>query len=101
MRQKMHDGHPNRSELFDLKHDSGGMVDIEFMVQYLVLAHGHWYAPLLDNRGNIELLRRAGQAGLMSEAEARTVGDTYAAVVFLLQHHLAETNKTVAAKEIW
>ena len=77
MRQKMHDGHPNRSGLFDLKHDSGGMVDIEFMVQYLVLAHGHWYAPLLDNRGNIELLRRAGQAGLMSEAEARTVGDAY------------------------
>ncbi|MDO5055892.1 MAG: bifunctional [glutamate--ammonia ligase]-adenylyl-L-tyrosine phosphorylase/[glutamate--ammonia-ligase] adenylyltransferase [Lautropia sp.] len=77
MRQKMHEGHPNKSGLFDLKHDAGGMVDIEFMVQYLVLAFGHWFAPLLDNRGNIELLRRAGQAGLMSEAQARTVGDAY------------------------
>jgi len=32
------DGHPNPSALFDLKHDPGGMVDIEFAVQYLVLA---------------------------------------------------------------
>ena len=30
---------PNRSGLFDLKHDRGGMIDIEFSVQYLVLAH--------------------------------------------------------------
>ena len=37
----MLDGHPNRSALFDLKHDRGGMVDIEFIVQYLVLAHAH------------------------------------------------------------
>jgi [glutamine synthetase] adenylyltransferase / [glutamine synthetase]-adenylyl-L-tyrosine phosphorylase len=41
MRQKMHDGHPNRSALFDLKHDRGGMVDIEFIVQTLVLLHSH------------------------------------------------------------
>src|SRR5512146_1691405 len=39
MRRKMHDGHPNRSGLFDIKHDPGGMVDVEFIVQYLVLAH--------------------------------------------------------------
>src|SRR6185369_1134213 len=39
MRVTMREGHPNRSELFDVKHDPGGMVDIEFIVQYLVLAH--------------------------------------------------------------
>ncbi len=39
MRRRMHAGHPNRTALFDLKHDRGGMVDIEFAVQYLVLAH--------------------------------------------------------------
>ena len=38
MRRKMLAGHPNRSGLFDLKHDRGGMVDVEFIVQYLVLA---------------------------------------------------------------
>jgi len=38
MREKMLAAHPNRSGLFDLKHDRGGMIDIEFAVQYLVLA---------------------------------------------------------------
>ena len=41
MRQKMLDAHPNHSGLFDIKHDRGGMVDIEFVVQFLVLAHAH------------------------------------------------------------
>lgn len=77
MRQKMHDGHPNTSGLFDVKHDPGGMVDIEFMVQYLVLAYGHWFPLLLDNRGNIELLRRAANAGLMTQEQAKAVGDAY------------------------
>lgn len=77
MRQKMHDGHPNRSGLFDLKHDAGGMVDIEFMVQFLVLAWSHQYPALIDNKGNIELLRRASHAGLITADEARTVGDAY------------------------
>ena len=49
MRRKMLDGHPNTSALFDLKHDRGGMVDIEFIVQYLVLAHAHARPELIRN----------------------------------------------------
>ncbi|HEY0665098.1 MAG TPA: bifunctional [glutamate--ammonia ligase]-adenylyl-L-tyrosine phosphorylase/[glutamate--ammonia-ligase] adenylyltransferase [Gallionella sp.] len=70
MRQKMHDGHPNDSDLFDIKHDSGGMVDIEFMVQYLVLAHAHQHPQLAANIGNLALLRLAGKLGLIPEALA-------------------------------
>ena len=77
MRQKMHDGHRNRSALFDLKHDSGGMVDIEFLVQFLVLAHAHHHPGLLDNAGNIALLARAGQAGLIDAALADQVASAY------------------------
>ncbi len=77
MRRKMHDGHPNRSGLFDLKHDQGGMVDIEFVVQYLVLAYGSRYPELLDNAGNIALLGRAAAAGLIDPALASTVADAY------------------------
>jgi glutamate-ammonia-ligase adenylyltransferase len=77
MRRKMHDGHPNRSGLFDLKHDRGGMVDIEFAVQYLVLAHSTHHPELLDNAGNIALLARAGAAGLIDAALAGKVGDAY------------------------
>lgn len=65
MRQKMHDGHPNNSDLFDIKHDSGGMVDIEFMVQYLVLACAHQHPELTANVGNLALLKRAAGFGLI------------------------------------
>ena len=60
MRRKMLDGHPNDTGLFDIKHDRGGMVDIEFIVQYLVLAHAHAYPQLTANVGNLALLKLAG-----------------------------------------
>jgi glutamate-ammonia-ligase adenylyltransferase len=87
MRQKMLDGHPNRSGLFDLKHDRGGMVDIEFMVQYLVLREAAQHPALLDNVGNIALLKRAAQVGLISDESARLVSHAYR-VYRSLQHSL-------------
>ena len=77
MRKKMHDAHPNRTGLFDLKHDAGGMVDIEFMVQYMVLAWGPVFPELLDNKGNIELLRRVAAAGMLDPRLAGDIGDAY------------------------
>ncbi|HLS54473.1 MAG TPA: bifunctional [glutamate--ammonia ligase]-adenylyl-L-tyrosine phosphorylase/[glutamate--ammonia-ligase] adenylyltransferase [Zeimonas sp.] len=77
MRRKMHEGHPNRGELFDLKHDRGGMVDIEFLVQYLVLGHSCDHAELLDNVGNIALLGRAAGFGLIDAELARRAADAY------------------------
>jgi [glutamine synthetase] adenylyltransferase / [glutamine synthetase]-adenylyl-L-tyrosine phosphorylase len=77
MRRRMHDGHPNASEDFDLKHDEGGMVDIEFIVQYLVLAHSHRHRELVRNAGNIALLNMAGSLNLIDAALARAVADSY------------------------
>jgi [glutamine synthetase] adenylyltransferase / [glutamine synthetase]-adenylyl-L-tyrosine phosphorylase len=77
MRQKMHDGHPNDSGLFDIKHDSGGMVDIEFMVQYLLLAHANQHPQLTGNIGNLALLKLAAELGLIQADAARQVGDLY------------------------
>ena len=77
MRAQMLDAHPNRSDLFDLKHDRGGMIDIEFMVQYLVLAQAHRYPQLTGNLGNIALLKMAGELGLIPLATAMTVRDGY------------------------
>lgn len=77
MRERMHAGHPNPSSDFDLKHDAGGMVDIEFAVQYLVLAHAARHPELLDNVGNIALLGRAGQAGLVDRDLAARCADAY------------------------
>jgi glutamate-ammonia-ligase adenylyltransferase len=77
MRQKMHDGHPNTSEQFDIKHDSGGIVDVEFIVQYLVLAHAHQHVELTENRGNIALLGYAGRLGLIPAELANKVASAY------------------------
>lgn len=77
MRQKMHDGHPNPSAIFDIKHDQGGMVDIEFIVQYLILAHAHQHPQLTRNIGNLALLKLAGELDLIPLELALRVCDLY------------------------
>ena len=77
MRRQMLEGHPNKSALFDLKHDRGGMVDIEFMVQYLVLAHSSRHTGLTANDGNIALLRLAADLGLIPRDLSDAVRDAY------------------------
>jgi glutamate-ammonia-ligase adenylyltransferase len=62
---------------FDLKHDSGGMVDIEFIVQFLVLAYSHQHLQLIGNLGNIALLRIAGEVDLIDQKMADSVGNAY------------------------
>jgi glutamate-ammonia-ligase adenylyltransferase len=77
MRERMLEGHPNPTTLFDVKHDRGGMVDIEFIVQYLVLRYARKHAELLRNAGNIALLQMAGEFGLIDASLAREVADAY------------------------
>jgi glutamate-ammonia-ligase adenylyltransferase len=77
MREKLHAAHPNRSGLFDLKHDRGGMVDVEFTVQFLVLAHAAEHAVLTKNLGNIALLGIAAELGLMPGALAERCRTAY------------------------
>ncbi|MCD8505559.1 MAG: bifunctional [glutamate--ammonia ligase]-adenylyl-L-tyrosine phosphorylase/[glutamate--ammonia-ligase] adenylyltransferase [Burkholderiaceae bacterium] len=77
MRQKISDGHPNKSELFDLKHDPGGMVDLEFVTQYLVLCHARTHPELIPNLGNIALLGISGRLGLISQDIAQGAIDAY------------------------
>ncbi len=87
MRRKMYDGHPNDSHLFDIKHDPGGMVDIEFMVQYLVLAHASGHPELTGNHGNLKLLQRCGELGLIDNRLMEQVCDIYRSLR-TLQHRM-------------
>jgi [glutamine synthetase] adenylyltransferase / [glutamine synthetase]-adenylyl-L-tyrosine phosphorylase len=77
MREKMLDAHPNPSTLFDIKQDRGGIIDVEFMVQYLVLGYACKYPELTGNIGNIALLKRAGELGLISMQNAEKVRTAY------------------------
>ncbi|MFC7298797.1 bifunctional [glutamate--ammonia ligase]-adenylyl-L-tyrosine phosphorylase/[glutamate--ammonia-ligase] adenylyltransferase [Herminiimonas aquatilis] len=77
MRKKLHDAHPNRTDLFDLKHDNGGMIDIEFMVQFLVLRDAAQHPRLTGDIGNIALLKLCGELGLIDASLSNTVADAY------------------------
>ena len=78
MRHKMHDAHASKSASgFNLKQDSGGIIDVEFIVQYLVLGHAHRHHALTGNLGNIALLRIAAELGLIPEDQALAVGNAY------------------------
>jgi glutamate-ammonia-ligase adenylyltransferase len=77
MRRKMLAAHPNTSELFDIKHDPGGIIDVEFMVQYLVLGHAQHHATLTANAGNLALLKTAAGLGLITDADATAVRAAY------------------------
>ena len=65
MREKVRHAHPVKGDRFDVKHSTGGMMDVEFAVQTLVLVESGAHAELLDNVGNIALLGRAEAAGLL------------------------------------
>lgn len=77
MREKMRASHPPKSELFDVKHDKGGIIDVEFMVQYMVLLHAHAHPQLLGNIGNIGLLHLLAELGMVDAMLAEDVASAY------------------------
>jgi [glutamine synthetase] adenylyltransferase / [glutamine synthetase]-adenylyl-L-tyrosine phosphorylase len=78
MRRKMRAEH--KAEAQDLKHVEGGVVDLEFAVQALVLADGPRHANLRENRGNHTLLKRAGELGLIDAQTAGAAAEAYLAM---------------------
>jgi glutamate-ammonia-ligase adenylyltransferase len=67
MRDKVRAAHPVKAGRFDVKHSPGGMLDVEFAVQYLVL----------DNVGNIALLLRAEAFELLPLGIGSAAADAY------------------------
>ena len=90
MREKMRAEKKDRAEQFDLKHTRGGIVDVEFIVQYLILAYSHEHAEFLGNLGNFALLTRAAALGILDEDTAASVGKAYLA--YRERQHLARNN---------
>jgi [glutamine synthetase] adenylyltransferase / [glutamine synthetase]-adenylyl-L-tyrosine phosphorylase len=77
MREKVRQGHPVKPGHFDVKHSAGGMVDAEFVVQYLVLLHTAAHPELADNVGNIALLQRAEKADLLPAGVGEAAANAY------------------------
>ena len=64
---------------FDLKQDAGGIVDIEFMVQYAALAWSREHPALLRYTDNIRILEGLEEAGLLPDADAGLLREAYKA----------------------
>ena len=62
---------------FDLKQGLGGIVDIEFMVQYGVLAWAFEKPLLLEYTDNIRLLEALATSGLMTESDVAVLSEAY------------------------
>ncbi|BCL74505.1 glutamate-ammonia-ligase adenylyltransferase [Jeongeupia sp. HS-3] len=75
MRDRMLDTHP--AKIDDVKHCRGGIVDIEFIVQFLILAYAHSVKELTGNLGNIALLGCAAREGLIAADLAAHAQTTY------------------------
>lgn len=88
MRQKMrtHLASDDLEQRFHLKHDPGGIVDLEFLVQFLVLNHAHEFAGITRWSDNVRIIEDLKQAGIIS---ARQAEDWHAAYLTLReqQHH--------------
>lgn len=77
MRERVRAAHPVPAGQFDVKHSVGGMVDVEFALQYLVLSQSATHPSLRENRGNITLLQRAEAAGFLPDGVGTAAATAY------------------------
>ena len=83
MREKMRDSlgtktvEGSQPEVFHIKHDSGGIVDIEFLCQFAVLGWSHQYPQLMTWSDNIRTLEQIGQCGLLDVKAVETLSEIY------------------------
>ena len=68
-----------KPEEFDLKQDPGGIVEIEFMVQYAVLQWSEHYPQLLVWTDNIRLIGTLVEVGLLDEQDGEQLANAYRA----------------------
>jgi glutamate-ammonia-ligase adenylyltransferase len=77
MREKMRKAQHTHEGMFDLKHGVGGIIDVEFLVQYLVLLHAPTHPELTVNIGNIGLLKCMSTLNIIDAALAESVANAY------------------------
>lgn len=68
-----------KTDEFDLKQDAGGIVEIEFMVQYAVLQWAQDYPQLLEWTDNLRLLQKLVEVGLLEAKMGQALSDAYRA----------------------
>jgi glutamate-ammonia-ligase adenylyltransferase len=102
MRDKMRTSlDTSTDDAFHIKHGVGGMVDIEFMVQYAVLRWAHNYPDLVDWTDNARLLERLAQHNLMPDGAAEQLWNAYQVYRNLMHRRsLQEQGPAVPAEQL-
>jgi [glutamine synthetase] adenylyltransferase / [glutamine synthetase]-adenylyl-L-tyrosine phosphorylase len=102
MRVRMHAAQaPHDLGEINLKHDAGGMIDVEFMVQYALLRWAHDHPELIQHRGNIPLLDALQARGLLDPVPAGLLRDAYRRYLGVEQRlKLMERRPLVAPHEL-
>jgi len=78
MREKMRSHLGSKDPLqFDLKQDTGGIADIEFLAQYIVLGFSERFPKLALSSDNVRVFEAVAQCGLLPEAVAQRLNDIY------------------------
>jgi glutamate-ammonia-ligase adenylyltransferase len=77
MRQRMKSVHKHTNGQFDLKQSLGGMIDVEFIAQYLILANSNEYPSLMKHQGTAETILICGELGLIDAELAKQVANSY------------------------
>lgn len=78
MREKMRK-HLDKSagDLIDIKQGQGGLVDIEFLAQYLVLAHSNEHHSLMEHCNNVSIFKSLAALEILSQTEQKLLVNTY------------------------
>jgi glutamate-ammonia-ligase adenylyltransferase len=98
MRQRMREElGKGTDEWFDLKQDRGGVTDIEFIVQYLVLREAHDKPDLVEFPDNIRQLESLVEYQILIAEDANTLANAYR-IYRRQMHHLALAGKSALVK---
>lgn len=65
------------SDPWDLKLAAGGLIDLEFIAQYLILAHAHRFPMLAECNNTGVALAAAGQCGVIAADDCATLTESY------------------------
>lgn len=76
MRERLREKHLKPGGM-DLKQERGGIIDIEFLVQYLVLRHSHGHPELTRWTDNVRQIETLAQEKILTEIEADEIKEAY------------------------
>lgn len=98
MRASLATPETKQAETFHVKHDPGGIVDIEFLVQYLMLAWSERHPELTRWSDNIRQLEELGRAGVLPVEDTERLRDIYITLRATIHRRaLQNLNSQVAA----